>query len=249
MDEILEFLRTFLGAIPKQLTEYFTKFGIIIQKVPQQVLYSGIPIKVGDDIYALIKNGKEIFRGTQKEIDELAEKLKKMSDKEAKKYLNDLLKSKKIDEFINSQNFKFRKLGYSFTHSFNIAKDGIMEINLYLINKNGDKLWQGLSTISKDGTLFNIFEVTIQKQDVSTAMYKFLDKIGFSKVEASYGSGSLGTNYNEFMKVYNKTLDNKVEAAFATPAGKALNKALDNRFKPVDIIITEKKVKLFWIKK
>ena len=91
LDEILEFLRTLLGAIPKQLTEYFTKFGITIQKVPQKVLYSGIPTKVGDDIYALIKNGKEIFRGTKKEIDDLAEKLKKMSDKEAKKYLDDLV--------------------------------------------------------------------------------------------------------------------------------------------------------------
>lgn len=92
LDEILEFLRTFLGAIPKQLTEYFTKFGITLQKVPQQVLYSGIPTKVGDDIYALIKNGKEIFRGTKNEIDNLAEKLKKMSDKEAKEFIDAMIK-------------------------------------------------------------------------------------------------------------------------------------------------------------
>jgi len=249
LDEILEFLRVFFGALPKQLYEFFTKFGISIQKVPQGVLYSGIPVKVGDDVYALIKDGKEIFRGTQKEIDELAKKLDELSEEAGKKYLDDLLEQKKLDDFINSQNFKFRKLGYIFKHEIYHAKDGTKEINLYLINKNGEKLWQGLSTISKEGTLFNIFEVSLQQQEVSTAMYKLLDKIGFVKVEASYGSGSLGTNYNEFMKVYNNNIDNRVEAAFATPAGKAINKALDNRFKPVDIIITEKKVKLLWIEK
>ncbi len=172
-----------------------------------------------------------------------------MSDDVAKKYLDELIETKKLDDYINNQNFKFRKLGYKFTHGLSIAKDGTKEINLYLINKNGERLWQGLSTISKDGVLFNIFEVTIQQQEVSTAMYKLLDKIGFIKTEASYGSGSLGTNYKEFMKVYDNILDNKVEAVFSTPAGKALNKALENKFKPIDIIITEKKVKLYWVKK
>lgn len=38
------------------------------------------------------------------------------------------------------------------------------------------------------------------------------------------------------------------EEDLATPAGKALNKALDGKFKPVDIVITDHKVKLFWIK-
>jgi hypothetical protein len=105
-----------------------------------------------------------------------------------------------------------------------------------------------MSTITKDGVLFNMFDVSIQQQEVSTAMYKLLDKIKFEKIEASYGSGALGTNYAEFMNVY-QISKNPIEASLATPAGKALNKALDGKFKPVDIVITEHKVKLFWIKK
>jgi len=101
LDEILEFLRVFFGALPKQLYEFFTKFGISIKKVPQRVLYSGIPVKVGDDVYALIKDGKEIFRGTKKEIDELADKLKKLSDKEAKEFIDELVKMKNAFKFKN----------------------------------------------------------------------------------------------------------------------------------------------------
>jgi hypothetical protein len=100
LDEILESLRTLLGAIPKQLTEYFTKFGITIQKVPQQVLYSGIPTKVGDDIYALIKNGKEIFRGTKKEIENIGDYLKILEKADAEKYLLELANIKFIDDAI-----------------------------------------------------------------------------------------------------------------------------------------------------
>ncbi|MDR6968494.1 hypothetical protein J2X31_002517 [Flavobacterium arsenatis] len=250
LDEILEWLRVFFGALPKQLYEFFTKFGISIKKVPQGVLYSGIPVKVGDDVYALIKDGKEIFRGTRKEIDDLAKKLDELSEEAGKKYLDDLLEQKKLDDFINSQNFKFRKLGYIYSHFIRKSKDGVLEINHYLKSNKGELYWQGMSTISKDGVLFNVFEVTLQQHDVSTAMYKLLDKYGFSKIEAHYGSGSLGTNYKEFMKIYSIEKDNRIEAALATPAGKALNKALNNKFTPTNIIIKENdKIELFWIKK
>ncbi|WP_277013419.1 hypothetical protein [Flavobacterium lindanitolerans] len=73
-------------------------------------------------------------------------------------------------------------------------------------------------------------------------------KIGFNNVRRLYSeNGSLNVNYDEFMKVYKKI------AALATPAGKALNKALDNKFKPDinNIIIREdiKKVIINWIRK
>lgn len=171
----------------------------------------------------------------------------KKQGKTANEYLDELTHSS-FDDEINAKDFKFRKLGYKFAHDFFIAKDGVKEITHYLINRNGEKLWQGMSTITKDGVLFNMFDVSIQQQEVSTAMYKLLDKIKFEKIEASYGSGALGTNYAEFMNVY-QVSKNPIEAALATPAGKALNKALDGKFKPVDIVITDHKVKLFWIKK
>jgi hypothetical protein len=84
-------------------------------------------------------------------------------------------------------------------------------------------------------------------------MYNFLDKIGFNNVRGSYsGNGSLNVNYDEFMKAYKATNDKEI-AALATPAGKALNKALDNKFKPDinNIIIREdiKKVIINWIRK
>lgn len=258
LDDFLKFVESvfarakdFLATFPKAVKETYQKFGVEIREVPKSpALYTGIPIKVSDDIYALIKDGKEIFRGTKKEVEAIADKLKGMSDDVAKKYLDELIETKKLDDYINNQNFKFRKLGYKFTHTFKRAKDGVLEINHYLKDLNGDRFWQGSSTISKDGVLFNVFEVKVQKVEVSTAMYKLLDKYGFVKVEAHYGSGSLGTNYKEFMKVYNKILDNRVEAAFATPGGKALNKALSNKFIPDNIIIRENdKIELFWIKK
>ncbi|HEX8377693.1 MAG TPA: hypothetical protein VF602_07730 [Pedobacter sp.] len=95
LDDILESLRVLLGAIPKDLIAFFNKFDVVIKKVPQgKPLYGGLPVHVGDDIYALVKEGKELFRGTKKEVEELAERLKKMSDKEARNYI-DKIKSRR----------------------------------------------------------------------------------------------------------------------------------------------------------
>nr|WP_314494650.1 hypothetical protein [uncultured Chryseobacterium sp.] len=230
--------------ISKNVIETLNKAGLSIRKKTSIVLGStgGLP----SNIFHVIHKDVSIFKGTAKEVAELAKKLENMSKEAAEKYLDDLLE-KYLDDYINSQNFAFRKLGYIYNHTFNIAQDGTKEIYHYLII-NGEKKVQGFSTISKDGVLFNVFEVTEQQKEISTAMYKLLDKIGFEKVEASYGSGSLGTNYKEFMKVYNISHDAEA-AAFATPAGKGLNKALDNKFKPVDIVITTDNVKMYWIKK
>ena len=187
----------------------------------------------------------ELFElGDKKAVTTKLKEIFEKSEDAVKKHLDGLVEAAKLDRYINSQDFKFLKLGYRFKHTFKIAKDGSKEIFHYLLDKEGRELWQGLSTISEEGVVFNIFEVTIQQQEVSTAIYKLLDKIGFKKIEGSYGSGSLGTNFQEFMKVYVVTND-AVKAAYATPAGKALNKALDNRFKTTKIKVTKNKVKLY----
>ena len=249
-------LQNFVGDIWKKIADWFLKnkkyisnleellgLGLIQQTIAKLEglglkLKSGTSIAaqgVGGKTVAIYHKGVKIFEGLPAHVKIFSNKLEKMGKEAAEKYLDGLLE-KFLDDFINSQNFAFRKLAYVFSHTLTIAKDGTKEIYHYLII-NGQKKLQGFSTISKEGVLFNVFDVTEQQKEISTAMYKLLDKIGFEKIEGSYGSGSLGTNYKEFMKVYNITKDAEA-AAFATPAGKALNKALDNKFKPVDIVIT-----------
>lgn len=65
-----------------------------------------------------------------------------------------------------------------------------------------------------------------------------------------FGNGFLKVNYDEFMKVYEIT-NNAIKAAYSTPAGKGLNKALGNQFRPDVKIIDKvnKKIIVEWIKK
>ena len=77
-------------------------------------------------------------------------------------------------------------IGYVFTHTRHLAIDGSTDLFHYLIDKSGNKIMQGISNISKEGVLSNVFEVTIQQQEVSTAIYILLEKIEFKSVEAPY---------------------------------------------------------------
>ena len=190
--------------------------------------------------------------GDKKAVTTKLKELFDKSDDEVKKWLDEFLEAIELDKYINSQDFKFLKLGYRFTHTMRKFDNGIIDIAMFLIDKNGKKITQGYSQIV-DGVLDNIFDVTIQKHDVSTAMYQFVDKVGFNKIVGLYsGRGSLNVNYIEFMETYNKT-GNKIEAALNTPAGKALKKALKNEFLPNEnkIIIDEiaQKVSVEWVKK
>lgn len=212
------------------------------------------PIEGDSNIKGLIYAGEKIAEGDTKHLKAVLGDIFPYAAKDIDilKYLNELVESRKLDDYINSLKFKFNELGYRFTHTKKVAKDGVLDITMYLFDNNGQKLFQGLSEISK-GKLSNYFDVTIQKNEVSTAMYKLLDRIGFEKVEGVYiGGGSISTNYDEFMKVYLKTND-AYQAAYNTPAGKALNNALDNSFKPdIDNIIIDdvnEKIILTWIKK
>ncbi|SNR17732.1 YwqJ-related putative deaminase [Tenacibaculum jejuense] len=70
----------------------FEKLGIGIKKAPKQpILASGIPIPVGDGLFALIKDGKEIFRGTKKQVQELSKVLERLNDKSKSKLINRIL--------------------------------------------------------------------------------------------------------------------------------------------------------------
>lgn len=98
LSEWLDNLPALLGGISEDLIENFKKLGIEIKKVPKPpVLGSGIPIRVGEDEYVLMRNGREIFRGSKKEVEKIDAKLKKMSDEEAEKYLDDLRDRKDRD--------------------------------------------------------------------------------------------------------------------------------------------------------
>lgn len=95
-------------AFSDDVYKLYEKLGVTIKKIPQQpLLTSGIPVPVGDNVYAVTKKGKEVFRGSKKEVEELAKKLKKLNNEEAKNYLDDLyyslsaIKSKKLPEKTN----------------------------------------------------------------------------------------------------------------------------------------------------
>ncbi|RBW59434.1 hypothetical protein DS884_06760 [Tenacibaculum sp. E3R01] len=98
---ILEFIRKLNKGVlifSDEVLTLYNKLGVIIKKVPQQpVLASGIPVPIGDNIYALIREGKEVFRGSKKEVEKLAEKLKKLSKESSKKY---------FDEFLDAKNYE-----------------------------------------------------------------------------------------------------------------------------------------------
>ncbi|WP_415060223.1 hypothetical protein, partial [Flavobacterium sp.] len=89
-------LEDFMAIFSKETLALFSKHGVDICKVPQSALYSGIPIPVGDNVYALMRDGKEIFRGSKAEVNDFANHLKKMTDAEAKKFLDDITKGNKL---------------------------------------------------------------------------------------------------------------------------------------------------------
>ncbi|MDR2234706.1 MAG: hypothetical protein LBE92_01155 [Chryseobacterium sp.] len=239
--------KEFLGlGFSKETSEILGNLGLKPKLDGFRQTGAGMNLPYGNFITRLEYKGFTVFRGSKKEVATFARELEEMGEEAAIKYLDELL-GKSLDDYINSQGFKFLKLGYKFSHSFSI-KNGVKDITHYLVNESGEKLWQGISIIEK-GVLENVFEVSIQGQDVSTAMYKLLDKIGFEKIIGSYyGGGTLNTNYKVFIEVYEETAD-KILSAKSTPAGKALIKALGKDVEPTNIVIdkTNKKVIVEWL--
>ncbi len=134
LDDFLTFLKSvfaraqdFLTTFPKAVRETYQKFGVEIREVPKSpVLFTGIPVKVSDDVYVLIKEGKEIFRGTKEEVEAIAKKLKGMSDDVAEKYLDDLEEAIKIirkGELPKATNQRLKIFANEFLESIPRMKD------------------------------------------------------------------------------------------------------------------------------
>ncbi|WGH74655.1 hypothetical protein P8625_11220 [Tenacibaculum tangerinum] len=108
--EFFEGLSKAVRTFSEEAYTIFEKLGVTLKKVPQPpVLASGIPVPIGDNVYALVKDGKELFRGTKKEVEELAEKLKNLSDTDARKYLDELSNVLITLEEAYKKGYKYRK--------------------------------------------------------------------------------------------------------------------------------------------
>lgn len=125
-----------------ELRVFFQKFDVELKKVAtSSPLFSGIPIKLEDGVYALLKDGIEIFRGSKKEINALAKKLENLSDNLAEEYLEILRKEKRL---MSEKQIIFDGQTWSWTNPKNItlkwsglSKEIIIKkINDTLINAN-----------------------------------------------------------------------------------------------------------------
>ncbi|WP_415060065.1 HNH endonuclease [Flavobacterium sp.] len=97
--------------------------------MPQSALYSGIPIPVGDNVYALMRDGKEIFRGSKKEIENVASHLKTLKEAEVLKYLDELIDIKQIDEAIKKLNINITIPKNTLNYADSIKKiEGIISL-------------------------------------------------------------------------------------------------------------------------
>jgi hypothetical protein len=65
-----------------------------------------------------MKYQDELFElGDKNEVKAKLKELFDKSDSEIKKWLDEFLEATELDKYINSQDFKFLKLGYRFTHT------------------------------------------------------------------------------------------------------------------------------------
>ena len=255
IDEFIEGLSKVARAFKDDIYTLFEKFGVTIKKVPRQpVLASGVPVPVGDNLYALVKDGKELFRGTKKEIDELAGKLKKLGEADAKKYLDELIKLSKrkrlkvsnIDDLGKkngelTRNLKQNKLIYSL--KLNNSKRNVnLEVSLFektnpynLPVKEGEKILYGDLFIPTKIT----DEVTgIGKIVLDDSLAFFKNHSNFGKVDGNFGVwlkdddlyrayGGESVNLKKFWEAMAKNNNNVELSAFETFTGKW---AKDNGF-------------------
>lgn len=104
IDEFFEGLSKVTRTFRDDIYTLFEKFDVAIKKVPQQpVLASGVPVPVGENLYALVKDGKELFRGTKKEIDEFSKLLDRIEEKKQHKFIDRVLEKAKKSIKISKQ--------------------------------------------------------------------------------------------------------------------------------------------------
>jgi len=140
-----------------------------------------------------------------------------------------------------SEKYEFQKLGYSYKP---VTKVGLNETSVaHVLESSNEAITVGFSSISKEGTLTNLFEVpvSLQRKGVSTAMYRYLDKLGVNTIIGSYNPSS--DNYKVFMSLYNPFKANETNAAIAAmamPAAIAMGKA----YFPLSINVRSEKDKV-----
>jgi RHS repeat-associated protein len=118
--------------------------------------------------------------------------------------------------------YRFEALGYKYSGKYRVARDGVIDIDHYLV-QGGKDTWFGTSTINKDGELFHAFEVPelLRGKHASKAAYEAIENMFEPKsIRGSYSKGS--DNYSEFMRVYDPAKNNWENALKATPAHKAM---------------------------
>lgn len=84
-----------MSGISMETLEILAKHGIRVETMPRpmpKIFASGIPIKTGEDLFILIKDGKSIPGLKSHILREVADKIKNMSEPDVKKYLDDLAK-------------------------------------------------------------------------------------------------------------------------------------------------------------
>jgi hypothetical protein len=102
-----------------ELRVFFQKFDVELKKVAtSSPLFSGVPVKLEDGVYALLKDGIEIFRGSKKEINALAKKLENLSDNLAEEYLEILRKENRL---IREKQIVFDGQTWSWTNPSNVT--------------------------------------------------------------------------------------------------------------------------------
>ncbi|WGH74657.1 YwqJ-related putative deaminase [Tenacibaculum tangerinum] len=102
--EFFEGLSKAVRTFSDEVYTIFEKLGVTIKKVPQPpVLASGIPVPIGDNVYALVKDGKELFRGTKKEVEEFSKLLDKIDEKKQNKLIKRVLQKAKKSIKISKQ--------------------------------------------------------------------------------------------------------------------------------------------------
>ncbi len=149
----------------------------------------------------------------------------------------------------SNRKYQFENEGYVYKSTVEIEEDGAKLITHYL-KKEGEKDREiGVSSISKDGLLYDYvvsLPDKLKRKEVSKAVMHRLLKEDINKISSEYpNSEYLPDNYNAFMNTYSPDKKNEVEAVLATPEGKVLGK----EWIPTEIRISKKEILLSWVRK
>jgi hypothetical protein len=224
LKELLQQTKDKLAVFPKAVREIFEKHGVEIRQVPKSPVLASVEgviktlLEKGE--YVLMKDGKEIFRGTKKEVKAIADKLKGMSDDLAEKYLVDLLQSdflKKIgvEEKVISLFLKGETVTFEFISNTGGYVSGLLtktpsEIKSYIFyikDKTGKALRSFLEYRDKSTKIANSFKINTLELGGSSIINKdileMVTKMEFEKKIIDIPQ-SLGGKNGEKMEIFVK---------------------------------------------